>query len=38
MSNMAASCATEAVASEEAAQLHVFSNPLYSIATPKQVC
>ena len=31
-------CATEAAAADSTAQLHVFSNPLYSVNTPKQVC
>lgn len=32
------SCAAEAAAADETAPLHVFSNPLYSVNTPKQVC
>lgn len=33
-------CAAEAAAAEgdQTAPLHVFSNPLYSVNTPKQVC
>jgi hypothetical protein len=31
------SCAAE-VNADETAALHVFSNPLYSVATPKHVC
>ncbi len=33
----AAGCAAEAAA-DETAPLHVFSNPLYSVNTPKQIC
>ncbi|BDA49326.1 probable kinetochore protein spc7 at C-terminar half [Coccomyxa sp. Obi] len=32
------SCAAEAVAADQTAPLQLFSNPLYSVNTPKQVC
>ncbi len=32
------SCAAEAAAADQTAPLQLFSNPLYSVNTPKQVC